>query len=330
MALDLETLLAPVSATDRAGPDLAYDAQRHEIEQAFDAPISIDANGAAVAEAETDWRRIITAIAAQSGRTKDVWLAVYLCRAGARAGDLATVEIGAAYLAGLIDRFWDEAHPRLEEYGIEGRTGACDTLASFPAFLGPLRATTLLDHPRHGRFVGNDLQRFGRGGEAEPGYGAFRATLEEPASVALLASAVTQLETIDGLFRRVDAALAERAGIGAGASFEPLYLALAEIRDAAQAFLPKPEIEELPIGDAGEGAGGQPSGGPVRSRSEVIRGIDQIIDYYRRSEPHSPVPLLLARAREWVNRDFLEVLEDIAPNAMNEARHLLHYRKDGG
>lgn len=331
ITLDLEALLAPVSDTDRVGPDLAYDPQRHEIEQAFDASVSIDANGDVAAVPDIDWRRIIGAIAEQSARTKDIWLAVYLCRAGARAGRLDIVETGAAYLAGLIDRYWDDVHPRLEEYGAEGRSGACDTLATFREFLAPLRAIVLLEHPRHGSFTGNDLQRFQRGGEAEDGYGAFRATLEEAASLERLTHATTRLDVIAGLFSSVNATLADRAGAGSGTSFLPIFQSLAEIRSAARAFLPAERLEEKMLDDGGGGGGtaaARRSDGALRSRADVVRTIDFVIDYYRRNEPHSPVPLLLGRAREWVNRDFLDVLQDLAPNAMSEINHILHFRGD--
>lgn len=332
MTLDLDRLLAPVSADDPTGPDLAYDPQRHAIEQAFDAPVSIDANGEAGAEGETDWRRIVDAIDAQSARTKDVWLAVYLCRAGARAGVLDLVGTGAAYLAGLIERYWDAVHPRLEEYGVEGRTGACDTLVHFAAFTGPLRHVALLDHPRHGRFTGADLHRFQQHGEAEPGYGALRATLDEPESLERLAAAAARLDTIAAHFHAIDAALAQRAGAGAGTSFAPLHAAVAEIAAAARGFLPAAPVDAAEHGAAEDAVAvaTRGVGGTVRSRDDVVRAIDLAIDYYRRAEPHSPVPLLLGRAREWVHRDFMEVLEDIAPNALGDARHLLHFRGGAG
>jgi type VI secretion system protein ImpA len=329
MALDLDVLLAPVSEEDRAGPDLAYDPQRHEIEQAFEASVSIDTNGVAPEAVDVDWRRIVAAIAGQSARTKDVWLAVYLCRAGARAGKLDVVETGARYLAGLIEGFWDDVHPRLEEYGVEGRTGACDTLASFREFLAPLKAVTLLTHPRHGSFSGDDLHRFQRGGETEQGYGAFRATLDEAGALDGLAAAVARLDTIDAEFRTVDVALATRAGSGAGASFAPVYQTLTEIRAAGRAFLPEPEaaVDDVQVV---EGCAGPPEehrvGGVIRSREDVIRAIDLIVAYYRRSEPQSPVPLLIGRAREWVNRDFIELLQDIVPHAVGEAKQLLSFR----
>ncbi|MFD1951490.1 ImpA family type VI secretion system protein [Sphingomonas arantia] len=326
---DIATLLAPVSETDRAGPDLAYDPERHEIEQAFEASVSIDTDGSSVAAADIDWRRIIGAIAGQSTRTKDIWLAVYLCRAGARAGKLDIVEAGAGYLAGLIDGYWDDVHPRLEDYGVEGRTGACDTLVRFREFIGPLRGIALLEHSRYGSFNGGDLQRFQHGGEAEDGYSAFRATLDDAGSAERLAQAAAQLDGIATLFRSVNAALALHAGAGAGTSFAPLFQALDEIGGAARAFLPGPcEQSDIPAGEvsAGDTPTDSRGSGPVRSRDDVVRTIDSVIDYYRRAEPHSPVPLLLGRARAWVHRDFMEVLQDIAPAAVSEAQHLLHFQ----
>lgn len=333
MTLDLEALLAPVSDVDRGGPDLAYDPQRHEIEQAFEDVGAIDINGTATSGADVDWRRIIAAIVEQSARTKDIWLAVYLCRAGARMGRLEVVETGARYLEGLIDRYWNEGHPGLADYGLEGRTGACDTLASFRAFVSPLRNVPLLDHPRHGSFTGDDLHRFRHGGEVEAGYGAFRAMLEDEKSVERLAGAAVRIDTIETVFRQVDTTLADRAGAGAGTSFAPIYAALLDMKEAVRTFLPEPILtEETVATDAASGGGNLVAGavpGGVRSRGDVVRMIDLAIDYYRRNEPASPVPLLLSRAREWVNRDFLELLEDIAPAAMGDARTILRYRGGG-
>ena len=74
-------------------------------------------------------------------------------------------------------------------------------------------------------------------------------------------------------------------------------------------------------GEASSGGGGPRIGGRVETREDVvIKALDAIADYYRRKEPTSPVPTVLQRAREWVNLDFLTILEDIAPGALDEAR----------
>ena len=43
-------------------------------------------------------------------------------------------------------------------------------------------------------------------------------------------------------------------------------------------------------------------------------------DFFRRHEPSSPVPLFVDRAKRLVSKDFLEVLADVAPDALASAR----------
>jgi type VI secretion system protein ImpA len=331
--MDLEELLAPVSEADPCGPDLAYDPERGQLEQFFESSFSIDTSGEASAAAEVDWRPVIAMIESQSARTKDVWLAVYLCRAGARSGQLPLVEVGAGYLAGLFERYWDKVHPQLEEYGFQGRRGPCESLAGHAQFLLPLQQVPLLEHPRLGRFSGADFERFRAEAEAAEGYGLFRAALAETPDEALQA-AVARLDAIADGLRRADAALEANAGGDTGVNFKPTYDLLAQLKRAAQAFMkapPEPEAAEDAVADAGEGGGaaaGQAAAGPriggrVESREDVIKALDAISDYYRRREPSSPVPAVLLRVREWVDLDFLSLVADIAPNALDEAKRLL-------
>jgi len=122
LALDVESLLEPVSEDQPAGDDLSYDPARSELEQVFDTP----EEGAE----DIDWRRTVQLIQAQFKRSKDVWLAIYLCRAGARSGDLEVIQAGAQALAGLFEQYWDSVHPTLDELGLPGRKAPCD---SWPA-----------------------------------------------------------------------------------------------------------------------------------------------------------------------------------------------------
>jgi type VI secretion system protein ImpA len=329
--MDLEELLAPVSEEEPCGPDLAYDPERGQLEQFFESSFSIDTSGEDAAAAEVDWRPVIAMIESQSARTKDVWLAVYLCRAAARSGQLALVETGAGYLAGLFERYWDKVHPQLEEYGFQGRRGPCESLAGHAQFLLPLQQVPLLEHPRLGRFSGADFERFRSEAEAAEGYGLFRAALAETPDEALQA-AVASLDAIADGLRRADAALEANAAGETGVNFKPTYELLAQLKRAAQSFMkapPEPEAaEEAADAAGGEAAAGQAAAGPriggrVESREDVIKALDAISDYYRRREPSSPVPSILVRVREWVELDFLALVADIAPNALDEAKRLL-------
>ena len=329
MAADVEDLLAPVSDGNPVGDDLSYDSERQEIESAFDR----SASGEGGAE-DVNWRDLIALIEKQSARTKDMWLAGYLMRAGARMGRIDTVARGAQFLAGLLDRYWDKVHPQLDDYGFQGRKAPVESLTRLGDFLNPLKATILVRHPRLGEFTSNDIERFARGGESEDGYGMFRAAMAEMPGEELEA-VVAQIDDIKTGVARADAIMTMNAGSDTSVNFAPTYDALASIRKSLIAFLPSAAEEEAPAesaapgqamsasSSASPGGGGRGAPGAIESRDDVMRALDAIADYYRRKEPASPVPLALRRAREWVTLDFLQVLEDIAPGSLDEAKRIL-------
>jgi type VI secretion system ImpA family protein len=332
MALDLGRLLAPVSDEDPTGPDLAYDPARYEIEQAFETEVSIDASGVEAQPSEVDWRPVIDGIVAQSDRTKDLWLAVYLCRAGARAGQLETVEVGARYLSGLLETYWPAIHPRLEDYGFQGRKGPCDSLTGQAQFLAPLRKIVLINHPRLGRYSVDDFERFRLGGESEEGYGMFRAALEE-SQLEGMDEIVQRLNTIEDSLRRADLVLTANADDGGGTNFKPTYETLGQMRRAVQAFLPEPANEEIaepsvqPHVAPSSFSNVASVGARIETRDDVVRALDALSDYYQRREPGHPILTLMRRARDWVGLDFMSILEDIAPSSLDEARSVLQSRK---
>lgn len=316
--MDDETLLSPVSIDAPAGPDLSYDPGRQAIEQAF-----------ASGDDEVEWDRTIVMIEAQARLTRDVWLAVYLARAGARAGDLATVEAGTALLAGLFERFWEEAHPTIEEYGVEGRKGACESLVRIGEFLGPLRRVPLIEHPRLGRFSGGDVELYAAEGAAADGYGQFRAALGDtaPADVAAI---VERLAGIRAAIARADAILSEQAERQGqtGTNFQPTYDTLDSIAAALRAFVAVPGDDATAEAEAAPAAGAPvlAASGRVSSREDVSRALQAIIDYYRRAEPSSPVPVALERVKNWVTMDFVAILSDIAPGSLGDVTNVLHTR----
>lgn len=321
--MDLEALLAPVSDESPAGEDLSYDAERQQIEQPFEVP--------ADAPEQPDWRETVKLIAAQSERTKDVWLAVYLARAGARQGQLETVDLGCQMLAGLFERYWDSVHPTLDELGYQGRKGPCESLTKIAEFLGPLKRTILISHPRLGTYSGADLERFATEGDAADGYGMFRAAVAE-AEQADLQAAIDRLDSIRDGIRRADTILTANADGDTGTNFQTTYETIEAIRSALAPYAGIVVDASEDTGDAGDSGeyaasgdagGGARIGGRVGSREDVITALDAVADYYRSREPGSPILTLIQRARVWVNMDFMAVLEDIAPESLTEARRVL-------
>ena len=70
------------------------------------------------------------------------------------------------------------------------------------------------------------------------------------------------------------------------------------------------------------GAPGKKAAGELRTREDALRLLDRICDFIERSEPSSPAPLLIRRAQRLMTMNFVEILEDIAPDGLTQARNI--------
>jgi type VI secretion system protein ImpA len=62
------------------------------------------------------------------------------------------------------------------------------------------------------------------------------------------------------------------------------------------------------------------SDGEVRSREDVVKLLHKVCQYYDRAEPSSPVPLILKRAIRLTGMDFMEIINDLTPDAISQIR----------
>jgi type VI secretion system protein ImpA len=126
----------------------------------------------------------------------------------------------------------------------------------------------------------------------------------------------------------LEAALVRHVGSAQALTFGPLTRQLRRMADLLSSRAPAAQDvpADMPL-DAG-GAAAQGGGtaasraaaitGDVASRDDVIRMIDKILAYYQRYEPSSPVPMLLERAKRLAPMNFMEVMENLAPDSMQQ------------
>ena len=70
----------------------------------------------------------------------------------------------------------------------------------------------------------------------------------------------------------------------------------------------------------GRDAQGHPLFGRITSNQDVLKALDMIIAYYTQSEPSSPVPLLIKRAKRLVGKSFVDIIRDLSPDAMSQVK----------
>jgi type VI secretion system protein ImpA len=193
--------------------------------------------------------------------------------------------------------------------------------------LRPLREVELAAAMGVGRFSFRDYLVADGRMPAAPTAGV---PMPEMASIqaALLECAVEQLQEKAQAVRdcltlvgSIEAGLLGKVGPVHAIGFAPLTDLLREMDGILTSSLLQRGGDD-PVAAVGAATAGVDTG-QVKSREDVIRLLDRACDYFQRHEPSSPVPLLLKRAKGLVDKEFLEIMRDLAPGGVTEAEKIL-------
>lgn len=286
------------------------------------------------AQAQPDWRALQAASLAALEQSRDLRPAAFLTASLLHTEGVGAFCDGVTLLRGLTEAFWDDLYPRPDEDGdVTERANALFNLTNFHKVLKPLRTTPLVEDRAAGRFSLLEVEI--AEGRAEPPEdyegdppqsalveAAFKAA--DPAVLQALegatARAMHDLEAIEALFR-------ERSGATEAPDMARLRDGLRKINAAIGARAPAASAgasTPAPTADTpGPGGAVAPAlNGEIRNRQDAIGAMERIAQYFRAHEPSSPVPLLMERSKRLVDMDFLAILQDVAPDAVEQVKKL--------
>jgi type VI secretion system protein ImpA len=328
--IEAQQFLRPVSNDSPAGDDLEYDPGYGELERAARGKEERESAGKKLEAEPPKWSDVADAATELLGRTRDLRIAVYLTHAALNLEGLAGFGSGLRLINGLLDQFWDTVHPQLDKDDNDDPTLRVNSLAPLDSRAGVLQTLArvpLVESPKAGRFSLRDLRLVSgeakpSGAEKVPDAGLIEAAFLDCPIERLTATATSVTEAI----ATVDAILAllrDRVGHERAPTFENLA---SELRAMQVALAPR--LERRGVGEAGAaaaGAAGAAAGaavavvGEIRTRDDAVRILDNLVDYFRRNEPSSPVPMLLQRAKRLIAKDFMEILRDLTPDGVSQA-----------
>lgn len=316
-------LLEPLSAENPCGEDL----EDTQLLASFDA-YRIFGQSAPLSD-ETDWREIRDRSVEALEKSKDFRLLTHLASAVVRTegfGALAeTLAVGAQW----FEKWGTEVFPRVDEDAIL-RRNALNGFADRMAVVDGARRAPLLKHAQLGIVSIRDIEM--ATGQLAPTEGE-KASMDETQLNALLTASAaeelqglsTQLEQAVLSLKSMEAAMRDQGGTQAAPEFDGLSVPLARTLKLLNDHLATraPSAAEAST-DAGggeaPGVGGAVAAGAIRNRQDATRALDAIATFFRTNEPSSPIPLLLERAKRLVAKDFLEVLAELAPEALGPAK----------
>jgi type VI secretion system protein ImpA len=308
--LNLEKLLAPVNEARPCGEDLAFSAEIDAIVRARQADDPSIEQGAWVTDLkEADWKFVARHCALLiETRSKDLQLAVWLAEAAAKTGGLRGLADGLLLIAALCERYWESVYPLPDEDGHERRIG---NLAWMASRIAPLLREIVLTEGAPGFALRDfDVARM-HGGEELARLEQSRQRSSSAFFEGLLRDCEHCAGAIDRIEHSVDAQLgsdgpsftAAKSGLQSIVLFvKPLVKGMAGKGGVTPAAAGQPAPASLapatgePDGDAA-GMPGIP--GAPQSRTQAIAQLRAVAEFFRRTEPHSPVAYLAEKAAHW-------------------------------
>lgn len=342
--LETESLLRPIREDAPTGENLRDDpspgSPYYQLKDARNAARAAEraAQGLEDPSSATpaNWRPVLElAPSLLSDVSKDIEVGTWLIEALVREEGFAGLQNGFEITRRLIEEFWDGLYPLPDEEGVRTRVAPLTGLNgddSEGTLLAPIGMVPLLAddkglltswHYHTAREIeaitdaeakqrridtsGVSLERFAAG-----------IAMADPGDLFAL---VAEVESCIKEFGDLSAALDERCGQD-GPPTSSIRHALEEVLDCLR-FLTKdltppvdPSEEE---GADGEGGGdGTGSGqkqksapGVIASREDAVEAMRRVRDYYRRTEPHSPVSYVVDQALRWSQMPLHQLVSEL-------------------
>lgn len=336
--IDVNSLLNEISSDAPSGEDLEYDPVFSELDRAAQGKEEQVSGDSVVAAEPPDWRKVRKLSTELLGRSKDLRIGVHLTRAITHSDGLPGLADGLSLLRGLLERYWDTVYPQLDPDDNNDpimRINILVTLVDRDAMLNLVRRAPLVSSKVMGRYSLHDFAR-AEGGTAASGEeeaapemttidAAFmEADLED---IQATADAATRC---GGDLAAIDAVLMDKVGAANAPNLSDLATVLkeAQVKLNEQLVRRGAGSEDLAAAGAGGAAPAKAISGEISSREDAIKMMEKISGFFERTEPSSPVPLLMKRAKRLVSMNFMDVLADMAPDGVKQAKIIGGIGKD--
>jgi type VI secretion system protein ImpA len=351
---DLTAGLPDLDLEAPCGPNLEFDGAFGELERTAQGKPEQQYGGTIIPGEEPDWKEVASQADALLDRTRDLRVLVLLAVARLQLSGPAQFVTVLGTIRYLLEARWAHVHPQLDPEDDNDptfRANALLPLADPVRVLRPLRVAPLAASRRDGKVSWRSIGIFtGLIETDDPAEkkteSAIRAAFNET-GWDTLQSTLHVFEAAVAELGGIEAAFNNNAGFGNGPDLSPLGKLFKEICGYLRTYMPQQAAAEdaapaadgaavdLPPAEApaqqrpGQGRGGAVSATSltsIGSREEAMYLLDLVCRYYQTNEPSSPLPLLIARARGLADKGFLEILQELAPDGLQQAQIIVQPR----
>lgn len=341
--MDLDALLTPRDGESVSGENLEYDPDFMELQRLALPGEERQVGSEFVTDDEPDFRDLETRALAILERCHDIRAAVILGDALLNTKGLVGFADAMTYIRRCLEEYWDTCYPELDPDDDDDptmRINAVGGITGPDTTLRYLRRTPLT----HSRAFGSATllmiqQAYGEIAVPEgkqldldrAGVAAAFADTDPDDLAASRAAAHQALDEINAIDQLITGVINER-GLAVPFKLDDLVKMMRQIVrhldenagedvDAEGDTVDEDDdaMSDVPTAAAPVRRGGG-APGAVETAQDARYALDRVIDYFHRCEPSSPVPVLLERAKRLVGADFLTIMQDMAPQGLENVR----------
>lgn len=343
--INIDELLQPIAEDRPQGVDIREDGPAYGLySQLKDARNKARAAERAslfdpdqASNALNEWRPILSlAPTLLQQHSKDLEVAAWYIEALLRFHDFTGLRDGFALARGLVDKFWDGLYPQPDEDGLETKVAPLAGLngdSNEGTLLAPIRNTPIT--PSGFSFwqyqQARDADKIADPDKKEEKLQTLGFSLEvidanvaeSPASYFI--DLVDDLDQAASDFRAMNDALRQHCGHNAPPNSQILET-LEEILRTVR-FLAKDKLASSVATDAVaedtamDATASTPrstavagSSGPIASREDALRRLEEVAKYFRATEPHTPLVTGIERLVRWGRMPMHELILELVPD----------------
>jgi len=338
--VNVDSLLKPISAEAPTGENLKWDRRFLEIERLAEGK---EATQFAEGE-EPNWREVRDGCVEVLARGRHLKMVVLLTLAAIRVEGYTGLRDGLKVIQGYLEQNWDTVYPQLDAEDNNDPTERVNSLSPLTTplytfgdkikFLDRVQESPLCEGQISGKFSLRDIAIAAGtmvfdeaiAGRPKPTLALIDSAFKEtdPARLTEISTAID--ESIASV-NAIDKVFNDKLRPGEGPNLMGLKALLKDAGVQIKTRTGQASLEELAASggtaggsaSGGGGAGiGRPSlSGEVNSTQDAIKAMEKVVAYYDRSEPSSPVPLIVKCALMMVGKSFLDITGVLDPSAID-------------
>lgn len=366
--LNLELLMQPISEDKPSGEPLQYSGLYDEIREARRADENLAQGQWQIELKIANYRQVINlAVPALEKQTKDLQIGAWLSESLVKENGFAGLRDSLKLLVGFHEIFWDTIHPEIDEGDMEGRANAIEWMDAQAAFA--IKEAAITGGEGCNYFGFEDSKRFDipenidtLDSTDQQKFRALQAQAEKENRVTAdrwrKARAATRRDFVESLsfvleecfaeFKELNRVIEERYDRNQTPGTSNLKKALEEIQVQVKKLLEEKRAEEPDAADEAAPEGGAEEGGEtagavggakvmvaagaIQNRQDAIKRLADLAEFFRKTEPHSPISYLVTRAVKWGEMPLEMWLQDVIKDetVLFQLRQTLGFNTNAG